>query len=250
MTVDEALELVRRHAASAYPGADTVLLCGSTVTGTATATSDLDVIVIYPRLPDGAFRETVEVEGKLVEAFVHDPGTLAYFVEKFDRPSGVPILANMITGGVPVPGLPGKLLPTCKDIALTALDAGPTAWNTADVDRQRYTISNLVDDIHSGLSAVERIAIAADLWTKLADFALRASGNFSGTGKGLARALQRHDTALSEQVAQAISNFVATGESGGVGDAVEVVLGPYGGRLVAGYRAVAPKEWRIEAAES
>jgi hypothetical protein len=244
MELGEALHFLSDYVSRAHPAADTALLCGSTVTGRATPASDLDLVLIFPSLPDGAFRETVEVDGQLIEAFAHDLETLDYFFRQFDLPTGAPILANMVADGVPVPGLPGLLLKDSKRLASEVLAAGPPPWDPAELDRHRYTLSNIAEDLQPGLSPAARLAVAAELWTRLAVFSLRASGHFTGVGKGLARAFEQHDPALAASVAAAISDAIATGRTDGVERAVDAVLAPYGGRLVAGYRSTAPAHWR------
>lgn len=244
MELGEALHFLGDYVSRAHPSADTALLCGSTVAGRATPQSDLDLVLIFPSLPGGAFRETLEVEGRLIETFGHDLGTLDYFLRQLDLPTGVPILANMVADGVAVPGRPGLLLAQSKRLASEVLASGPPRWDKDEVDRHRYTISNLVDDLHPDLSTAERLAVAAELWTRLATFSLRAAGRFSGAGKGLARAFERYDPDLANSVANGISELLASGRVDGLVAAIDAALAPYGGRLVAGYRAVAPAHWR------
>ncbi len=58
-----------------YADAAAVFAAGSIVRGEGTAFSDLDLVVVYPRLPC-AYRKSFRCEGYPVEAFVHDPETL------------------------------------------------------------------------------------------------------------------------------------------------------------------------------
>lgn len=69
--------------------------------GEATAESDLDIVVVYERLPN-AYRESFVYGGWPVEAFVHDAETLAEFFES-DRRRGVPALMSMVWEGLEVP---------------------------------------------------------------------------------------------------------------------------------------------------
>jgi hypothetical protein len=124
------------------------------------------------------------------------------------------------------------------------LTAGPAPWDTAERDRHRYTISNLAEDFDPSLSPTARLALAAELWTRLAAFSLRASGKFTGVGKGLARAFEQHDPELAASLAAAITDVIANGRTDGLDTAVDAILAPYGGRLVAGYRSTAPAHWR------
>jgi len=66
-----------------------LLLAGSIVRGEGTPHSDLDLVVIFDRLPN-AYRESFYFGDLPVEAFVHDPETLNYFLFEVDRSSGIP----------------------------------------------------------------------------------------------------------------------------------------------------------------
>ena len=60
-----------------YGDAAVVLAAGALMRGQGTAYSDLDLVVIYERLPV-AYRESFRFQGLPVEAFVHDPETLCF----------------------------------------------------------------------------------------------------------------------------------------------------------------------------
>src|SRR5918993_4369786 len=95
------VEAARRVFAERYAEARVLFLAGSVIRGEATATSDLDVVVVYERLAH-AWRESFSCGGWPVEAFVHDPETWEHFVE-IDRRRGVPALLRMVIEGVEVP---------------------------------------------------------------------------------------------------------------------------------------------------
>jgi len=82
-----------------YPDASVIFLAGSIVRGESTPFSDLDLVVIFDKLP-AAYRESFNFQGFPIEAFVHDPETLNYFLHDVDRPSGIPALAQMILEGI------------------------------------------------------------------------------------------------------------------------------------------------------
>src|SRR5215204_7040078 len=84
-----------------YSGARVLFLGGSVIRGEATPASDLDVVVVYERLPN-AYREAFVHEEWPVEAFVHDEETLERFFEA-DRLRGLPALMSMVGEGVEVP---------------------------------------------------------------------------------------------------------------------------------------------------
>ena len=87
---------------SKYPDATVLFLAGSIVRGEGTPHSDLDLVVIFDKL-NNAYRESFHFQGFPVEAFVHDPETLNYFLFEVDRPTGVPALAQMILEGIELP---------------------------------------------------------------------------------------------------------------------------------------------------
>lgn len=244
MDAAQALDFLAKHVPSAFPGADTVLLAGSTAHGNATMSSDLDLVVLFPNLPDGAWRRTGQWDGVLVEAFVHDLETLGYFLEKMDRPAGLSVLANMIFEGVPVPGLPNAFMVDAKRMAEGYLRAGPPVLERAERDAWRYRITCLYDDLCDCTDAHERLATAAALYTRLAEFALRSENHFSGQGKGIARALEQERPDLAGEFAPAFSALLA-GDIVPVQALVEKTLGPAGGMLTTEYTAKAPPEYRI-----
>jgi hypothetical protein len=244
VNAEEALEFLAPRVPSAFPEADTILLSGSTATGRSTPNSDLDLVVFYKNLPEGAWRRTEVWDGQIVEAFVHDLGTLRYFLEDLDSRLGVPTLAHLVLEGLPVAGLPNTLVAPAKAMAQRYIANGPPPLSRDEIDRRRYTISNLVDDITPDLPQHLRLAIGANLYTALADFALRASGEFSGQGKGLARALETSRPDIAAEFAQAFAEFYAGAKSDRVGRLVDTVLAPHGGPLIDDYLSKAPADWR------
>jgi predicted nucleotidyltransferase len=85
-----------------YPASAFVFAAGSIFRGEDTPYSDLDLVVIYQRLPN-AYRESFRFQAFPVEAFVHDPETLKYFFYEVDCPSGVPGLPQMVWEGIEIP---------------------------------------------------------------------------------------------------------------------------------------------------
>ena len=75
---DELITVTSEIRAERYPRSDVIFLAGSLVRGGGTATSDLDLVVVFERLPS-AYRESFQFRQWPVEAFVHDPETLRYF---------------------------------------------------------------------------------------------------------------------------------------------------------------------------
>src|SRR5688572_33134370 len=109
-----------------YAGAPVLFLGGSVMRGEATPASDLDVVVVYERLPN-AYREAFAYAGWPVEAFVHDTETLERFFE-MDRRRGLPALMSMVGEGVEVPGAT-EFSARLKRRAAELLEAGPPPWD-------------------------------------------------------------------------------------------------------------------------
>ena len=101
--VDDVIDAARRIRDQRYSDAAAILAAGSIIRGEGTAYSDLDLVVVYPKIAY-AYRESYRFEKYPVEAFVHDPETLNYFFLEVDRPSGVPSLPQMVIEGIEIPG--------------------------------------------------------------------------------------------------------------------------------------------------
>jgi hypothetical protein len=117
--------LLRRFVTQSCADAEVALLTGSWACGGGFSASDLDVVLLFRVLPDGAWRETTEFEGQIIEAFAHDPGTVRYFCREVDRPSGWPALPMMIVEGIPVLPQTSALLDEARQTALETLMLGP-----------------------------------------------------------------------------------------------------------------------------
>jgi hypothetical protein len=148
-----------------YPAAKVVFLAGSIVRGEGTPYSDLDLVVIFEKLPN-AYRESFHFQGFPIEAFVHDPETLNHFLHEIDRPSGIPSLAQMILEGIEVPE-PSEFSQSLKHLAASAIESRPPQLSDEDVRKLRYNITNLVDDIRQPHSNDELVASGAVLYEAL-----------------------------------------------------------------------------------
>src|SRR5215213_1632053 len=127
-----------------YEGARVVFLGGSVMRGEATPTSDLDIVVVYERLPN-AYREAFVYGGWPVEAFVHDAETLERFFES-DRRRGLPALMSMVWEGLEVPGA-SEFSERLKRRARELLEAGPPPWDEEELTLRRYRLTDWVDDM-------------------------------------------------------------------------------------------------------
>lgn len=89
-----AQEIVKEH----FPNCMAAILAGSIVRGEGTPTSDLDLVVIDPAVPD-AYRYSFYYNGRPVELFVHNLTSYKKFFDA-DCERGRPSLPQMVAEGV------------------------------------------------------------------------------------------------------------------------------------------------------
>lgn len=225
-----------------YPNAIAVFAAGSIVRGEGTASSDLDLVVVFASLAS-AYRESFRFDGYPVEAFVHDPETLEYFFFDVDRPSGVPSLPQMVLEGVEVPAA-NEISLGLKQLAASVIDAGPPPLDAPTEQRMRYFVSDLIDDLRTPRSRDELVATGARLYEQLADYHLRRQGLWSAKGKAIPRVLQRVDPELCGKYSQSFDALFTRGDATAVVHLAEELLRTAGGFLFDGYRTDAPSAWR------
>ena len=228
--------------AQRYADAMTLFLAGSIVREESTPYSDLDLVVVYDKLP-AAFRESFHFQGYPVEAFVHDPETLHYFFMEMDRPSGMPSLMQMVVEGIEVPDTTSAAM-RLKQLAESVLALGPPALTEQERDARRYNITNLVDDLRAARTTAELCGTGAELFEALADYHLRARGCWSGRNKSIPRALHRADPDLCARYSVSFDQLFTRSDVGAVIALAEDLLRPDGGFLFDGFRSDAPSASR------
>jgi hypothetical protein len=245
VTRDDAVDAARAIGSQRYPEASLLFAAGSIVRGDATPHSDLDLVVVYPSVV-AAYRESFVFERLPVEAFVHDPETLHYFFVEVDRRSGVPSLPQMVAEGVEIPG-PTDLSASLKRLAASILADGPPPLTQDDERKLRYVVTDLVDDIRAPRTPDELTASGGRLLEELANYVLRARGQWSARGKSIPRALAAADRDLATRYSGAFADLFERHDPRGVVGLAEDLLSPAGGFLFDGYRSDAPPEWRRRA---
>lgn len=227
------VEAARAIFAERYDGARVLFLAGSVVRGEATPTSDLDLVVVYERLPH-AYREAFVHAGWPVETFVHDPETLRHHFES-DRRRGIPSLMRMVTEGIEIPGA-SQFSADVKRSASELLEAGPPRWDAAELMRRRYRLSDWVDDIRHPRTPEELVASGTFLYADLADFFLLSRSLWTAHSKSIPRRLREVDAGFAERFRNAFEALFAEKRQGPVIALVEEVLAPLGGPLFEGFR--------------
>ncbi len=227
---------------SRYQGADAVLVAGSVVRGEASTYSDLDLVVIFPRVR-AAYRESFTHMGWPVEAFIHDLETLRYFIYRIDQPQGSSTLCEMVKEGMEVPG-PCTATAEAKVLALDVLKQGPPVLTQEDIDDRRYNISELVDDLRDPRSRHELNAAAARVYHELADFYCRSRGGWTSAGKGLLKRMKTQDPVMARRFSEAFDQLFQFALPAPVISLAEEMLAPYGGFLFDAYRREVSPNWR------
>jgi predicted nucleotidyltransferase len=216
-----------------YAGARVLFLGGSVMRGEATPSSDLDVVVVYERLPN-AYREAFIYGGWPVEAFVNDVETLERFFEA-NRVRGMPGLLSMVCEGVEVPES-SEFSARLKRRATELFEAGPAPWDEEELTLRRYRLTDWVDDMKFPRSADELVATGAYLYQDVAEFYFRTRGLWSAHSKTIPRQLRRTDEAFAEKFLRAFDALFTEKRTEPAAALVEELLEPFGGFLFEGFR--------------
>jgi hypothetical protein len=232
------VEAAQRVWRERYAGARVIFLAGSVMRGEATPASDLDIVVVFDSLPN-AYREAFVFGGWPVEAFVHDPSTLARFFEK-DRERAVPALMCMVMEGSEIPGA-CELSAELKRAAREMYEAGPPRLDEAEMRLRRYRLTDWIDDIRFPRSGEELTASGAWLYQDAADFYFRARGLWAAHSKTVPRRLRETDAAFAEEFLAAFEALFREKRVEPAVALVERMLAPFGGTLFEGFRMEASK---------
>ena len=220
--------------AGRFPEAVAAFLGGSAATGARlTSTSDLDIVVVRE---DGAavFHETTTFQGWLVELFVHTPSSFQRYWN-LDAAGRRPPLLRMCAEGVPLVSVGGGA-ERVRTEARRRLAAGPPPLTESEWAARRYGLSDLLDDLSDASRGPELPFIANAVLTATCEMALLAEGRWLGTGKWLARELERLDVGLLQEVTVAHAAAIA-GDSRPLADIAARALAHVGGPLSIGYHA-------------
>jgi hypothetical protein len=218
----------RALVAERYPGALAAYLGGGVLSAHRTATSDLDIVVVLTG-PPAPFRESLRWRGWPVELFVHDRESIETFFGR-DAAARKPTLARMTAEGVPLAGR-AETVAAIRDRARSLLAAGPPELTAEELDRRRYGLTDLLDDLAGSADPGETSVIGWTAWTQTAELALLLAGSWLGSGKWLLRELRAADPALAADLLAAI------GDPDRLTAVTDQVLTRAGGRLFEGYRA-------------
>lgn len=233
----EPIEAARRIFRERYVDARVLFLAGSVMRGEATPTSDLDIVVVYERLPN-AYREAFVYEGWPVEAFVHDAETVGHYFES-DRRRGLPAMMSMVMEGVEIPAA-SEFSAVLKRRASEIFESGPPPLGEDELHLRRYRLTDWVDDIRHPRAPEELVATGAYLYQDAADFFFRSRNLWSAHSKTIPRRLREADAAFAERFCRAFNSLFVEKNNAPAIALVEELLAPFGGLLFDGFRKDAP----------
>ena len=230
MTVDAASQLARAFLAQHHPNAAAAVLGGSAGAGTATATSDLDLCVLYDR-PTMSYVDTLEFEGRIVEVFAYDHSSIEPWLKK-ELAERRPVLHSMwATGILLVDDGTGSAM---AERARRVLADGPAPLGEFEQRHRRYALSSAIDDLRDRPEpSAEQFAIMSEVFFAAAELVELTSGRWIGKGKWLARRLHEVDSSRAGELiawaegSRSAAELILVAES---------VLDDAGGYLQAGFR--------------
>jgi hypothetical protein len=235
------LETAQKAINKYYPGYKCAFVAGSMLRGQETATSDIDIVVIYEDEFQDVHRQSVIEDGWPIEFFVHNKKANDYYMDK-DRKRGMCIMMDMVANGIPLPEV-NEMVKERQARARDMIDSGPPVLSEKEIEDCRYSITDSLDDLDENRSALERFGTLSNLYHQMGDLYLRGKGLWSGQGKSLGRLLRRADVNFSEEFEVAFEKAYQ-GDLLAVRNISEDVLNIYGGRLFEGYKRTAPEEWK------
>jgi nucleotidyltransferase-like protein len=225
---DAALAFVATH----FPDCLAAVLFGSVARGEATATSDLDIIIVAHE-DISPYRKSYREYEWFIEAFV---GGRKYNEEKIRLFHGrhIPSFLTSYAEGVILKDHHG-FAQGLQEEAMAILERGPDELTRQEIDTYRYVITDWLDDFVDSNSYEESLFIAYDLAAKVGEFLLAYNRKWVGERKWLYRALQKLDQELADHLIEVLKSFYQTGSKEGLIGIVVRVLDLAGGKLYEGY---------------
>lgn len=124
-------------------------------------------------------------------------------------------------------------------------ESGPVTWDQNRIDKERFLITDILDDIKFPKNREEQIPSAIHLYEPLMQFYFRASKNWTASGKSIIRLLNSQDPGLAAEFHQSFQKLINSGDATGVESIVLKILLPYGGFFWDCFRSNALPEWEI-----
>lgn len=238
----DPIETAKQALALYYPGSLGAFVGGSVIAGMGSATSDIDIAVLYDNSFNAVHRFSTTLDGWPVEFFVHNETAQDFYFEQ-DRLKGMCVMPTLVGHGVVIPEEHSHLLDRQK-LALEIIRAGPSTLLKSDIELRRYVLTDLLDDLVGASDLGERNATLVRLHNELGDFYLRGKTQWSGVGKALIRKLTEYDPEFSGQFVSTFEAAFSGASLDGLLTLADNILEAHGGRLRDGYRSAAPPTWK------
>jgi predicted nucleotidyltransferase len=228
----EGQDAARAFVATHFQDCLAAVLFGSVARGEATATSDLDIIIVAHE-DISPYRKSYREYGWFIEVFV---GGRKYNEEKIKRFHGrhVPSFLTSYAEGVILKDQ-HDFARDLQEKAREILERGPDELTRQEIDTYRYVITDWLDDFVDAKGYEESMFIAYDLAAKVGEFLLAYNRKWVGGRKWLYRALQKLDQELADHLIEELKGFYQTGSKEGLIGIVVRVLDLVGGKLYEGY---------------
>ncbi len=228
-----AFEAAKQFVSDYFPVCEVALLAGSVVRMEATATSDLDIVIIDEHAAY-SYRESMVVLGWPIEVFVHTATSYSSFFA-MDAARGNPTLPRMVVESVIIKDNGTNIIATMRNEAKEIIEQGPPEWSEETIKIKRYTLTDLLDDFVGATIYGEQMCIALELASTLPVFYLRINRQWVGESKWIYRELKRYQPDFADQYLQVLNSFYQDGEKAPLVELVDEVLAPHGGRLFEGF---------------
>lgn len=228
----DAIEAATNFVAQTFSTCDAAFLGGSVVRGEATATSDLDIVIVTRETPV-AYRQSLYVLGWPIEVFVNTPMSYhTFFASDVQRRR--PSLPRMCAEGIILREQNGSAQ-RIKQEAQALLDQGPEPLSAAEVAQLRYQLTDHLDDFVGSVRPGESFFIAAMVAELATELILGYHRQWSGKGKWVIRALHAFDAQLAQRLTDALESFARREEKDQLISFAQDALQLVGGRLFDGY---------------
>lgn len=231
MNKDNPMEAAQKFIQKYFPSCNGALLAGSVIRGEATDTSDLDIVIIDESVPSSYRESFIEFDWP-IEVFVHNASSYKEFFES-DRERARPTMPRMVSEGIILRD--DGVMEAIKKEAAVLLNEGPEIWSEETVLIKRYFLTDTLDDFIGCSNRAEEIFIANTLAELVSEFVLRTNQRWIGTSKWIVRSLRAYDEDFTIQFVEAFDTYYKTGDKKRVIHLVEVVMEPFGGRLLEGF---------------
>ncbi|PAD34662.1 hypothetical protein CHH48_13915 [Terribacillus saccharophilus] len=229
--MQKPIEAAKRFIKTAHPDCDGAVLAGSCARGEATATSDLDIIILYEG-ENRAYRKSVYVDGWPIEMFVYTGDAYLDFFSS-DAMRGIPSLPRMASEAIILKE--STAVHKMQAEANRILAEGPLPWSEQIIDHHRYMITNLIDDFLDKEDGGEAYFLANSIVHDLAVFMLRTKKHWIGAGKWMFRELHDLDPELASQFEQSLAAFYRRHDKQAIVHLADKCLELFGGRFFEGY---------------